>query len=375
MALPGFYNQGDQDIYASGDKFIPQEQYRLGYTAPPSIANAPTTGITNTQAAASYMGYPSYQAWLAAQGGGGGGGDGPGGGLFGNLDLSNTKMFDKNVWSDTTASGKPIGPPGQFDWTPQQVQGYYNPQLGQYQTFKGKNINHAGINIQPMFASLLGLDKKGPKPGDIEGTFTKGWESGTDKIKEGWEDEKEKFKNIGVLKQWRENKAIKKEAALQAEIKAHNDAAAAKVNTNILSPSNPLIGKIDHTGAGSGHGSITRAPGSVVAGAPTHRTRDDLMASGGRAGYNRGRVVNPGGYRGDEEFEEFEDENTLDFMRDQGVPYGEMAEKSPFEMRIDELMDTGMSWQEAYDIASDEFNQLAEGQENSFSEEGLASLV
>mgnify|MGYP003676866634 CR=1 FL=1 len=53
----------------------------------------------------------------------------------------------------------------------------------------------------------------------------------------------------------------------------------------------------------------------------------------------------------------------------------EMAEKTPFEMRIDELMDTGMSWQEAYDIASDEFNQLAEGPEDSFSEEGIASLV
>ena len=63
MALPGFYNQGDQDIYASGDKFIPQEQYRLGYTAPPSIANA-STGITNTQAASPYI-------WPPRGGGGG----------------------------------------------------------------------------------------------------------------------------------------------------------------------------------------------------------------------------------------------------------------------------------------------------------------
>ena len=51
----------------------------------------------------------------------------------------------------------------------------------------------------------------------------------------------------------------------------------------ILGPDNPLIGKIDHTGAGSGHGSITRAPGSKgPKGTPTHRTRDELMASGGR---------------------------------------------------------------------------------------------
>jgi len=33
-------------------------------------------GITNTQAAGSYMGYPSYEAWLLAQGGGGGGNGG-----------------------------------------------------------------------------------------------------------------------------------------------------------------------------------------------------------------------------------------------------------------------------------------------------------
>jgi hypothetical protein len=62
---------------------------------------------------------------------------------------------------------------------------------------------------------------------------------------------------------------------------AAQDAADAQ-NVNKLGPNNPLIGKIDHTGGG-GHGSITRAPGSVVAGAPTHRTRDDLMADGGLA--------------------------------------------------------------------------------------------
>ena len=62
-------------------------------------------------------------------------------------------------------------------------------------------------------------------------------------------------------------------------------------------------------------------------------------------------------------------------MQDQGVPHSEMAEgPSPFEMRIEELMDTGMSWQEAYQIASEEFS-TAQGEEESFGEEGLASLV
>ena len=97
----------------------------------------------------------------------------------------------------------------------------------------------------------------------------------------------------------------------------------------------------------------------------------DWKRDGGRIGYNRGRVVNPGGYQGDE----FEDENTLEFMQDQGIPYGEMAETSPFEMRIQELMDEGMSWQEAYQIASEEFGQMAEGPEESFNQEGTASIV
>ena len=89
---------------------------------------------------------------------------------------------------------------------------------------------------------------------------------------------------------------------------------------------------------------------------------------GGRIGYNRGRVVNPGGYAGEDEFE---DENTLEFMQDQGIPFSEMAETSPFEMRINELMEEGMSWQEAYQIASEEFGQVVEGE----SDQGLASRV
>jgi len=36
MAAP-FYSQADQDIHASGNKFIPQEQYRLGPYTPPAI--------------------------------------------------------------------------------------------------------------------------------------------------------------------------------------------------------------------------------------------------------------------------------------------------------------------------------------------------
>ena len=58
-------------------------------------------------------------------------------------------------------------------------------------------------------------------------------------------------------------------------------------------------------------------------------------------------------------------------MQDQGVPFSEMAETSPFEMRIEELMDEGMSWQEAYQIASEEFGQIVQGE----SDQGIASIV
>jgi len=54
MAAP-FYSQADQDIYASGNKFIPQEQYRLGPYTPPEIMGQNTNaGIAATGAANPY---------------------------------------------------------------------------------------------------------------------------------------------------------------------------------------------------------------------------------------------------------------------------------------------------------------------------------
>lgn len=52
MAAPLFYNQGDQAIYNSGMSFVPQEKYRLGYTAPTVNEQkiAQTFGIPNTNA-------------------------------------------------------------------------------------------------------------------------------------------------------------------------------------------------------------------------------------------------------------------------------------------------------------------------------------
>jgi hypothetical protein len=83
---------------------------------------------------------------------------------------------------------------------------------------------------------------------------------------------------------------------------------------------------------------------------------------GGRAGYRNG---------------EFVDENINvegpGFDVNENV---EMAETSAFDLRIEELMGKGLSYDDAYDIAAHEFQDLfAEGPEDSFNQEGIASLV
>jgi len=88
-----------------------------------------------------------------------------------------------------------------------------------------------------------------------------------------------------------------------------------------------------------------------------------MFQDGGRAGYRDGEFVD-------------EDINIQGpgFDVNENV---EMAEADPFQMRIQELMSKGLSWEDAYDIAAQEFqDEFAEGPEESFSEDqGIASLV
>jgi hypothetical protein len=105
MALPfGPYEGQDLTQYQAGNKFLPRQFYSLDFpdTPPPSVANTPT-GITNTQAAGSYMGYPSYEAWLLAQGGGGDGGNDPvdninRGGVNQNLGSTNITDYESEAY-------------------------------------------------------------------------------------------------------------------------------------------------------------------------------------------------------------------------------------------------------------------------------------
>jgi len=296
----------NQEIRDAGLNFISDTYYHKNpYTLPTTQASTiGNTGIVNTQAAGSYMGYPSYEAWLLAQGGGGGGNGG-----------------GNEIEEDTFSMGMSPGAMG------------------------GK-LPGVGNWAKRTFGPLAHAYSQLPTPGNLA---IRGWKG---------------------IQRWRENKKIEKEQNLQEEIRAHNEAAGEKAR--VATVAQEIQQDIDRGGRGDRPDTGRNAPGGGRGQSPTGgNVAGTPFAQGGRIGYNRGRVVNPGGYQGDE----FEDENTLEFMQDQGIPYGEMAETSPFEMRIQELIDTGMSWQEAYQIASEEFGQIAEGPEDSFSQEGIASLV
>tara|TARA_R100000306_G_C4316866_1_gene113098 strand:- start:31 stop:735 length:705 start_codon:yes stop_codon:yes gene_type:complete len=91
-------------------------------------------------------------------------------------------------------------------------------------------------------------------------------------------------------------------------------------------------------------------------------------AEGGRIGYQTGELVEDENIEGPGY-----DENILEIMKGENIPYGEQVEADPFQMRIQELMGKGLSWEDAYDIAAQEFQHLfSEGPEQ---DQGIASLV
>jgi len=101
-----------------------------------------------------------------------GSGDDPyrGGGKFGNLDLSRSKTFTKDVYDEELG-----------DFIPTELTAYYNPTLGNYQTFEGKNINPMFSNtglptfgLGTLAANMFGLAPKtvgGYVPGSIRGFY------------------------------------------------------------------------------------------------------------------------------------------------------------------------------------------------------------
>ena len=251
-----FYNQGDQDIYEGGQFYIPQEQYRLGKFNN-TVAPMP---MDNTQQVTQEFGIPYTGAFTNAGGGGGGGL----GGRFGNLDLGNTKTFQKRVYN-------PTGPA--TGWKMQDITGYYDPTSNTYKTLEGKNIEHGGLFTGD------------PKQGDIEG-------------------EDFKFPGItGVVAQWLKNKAIAAKdkigdtfsggQASQADIDAANLGAAEEIGAT--GPQwHTSKGGQDQPGAGGQN--VKSSSGDVYGGAAAGYNeaaeKSDYYADGGRIGYRWGRDVN-----------------------------------------------------------------------------------
>ena len=198
--LPNMNWMGDQPTGSAYDVY----QYYLGGGSPggttPTTGGGGGGGIMET--------IPPYLQP------GGGGGDMSGlGGRFGNLDLSKSKTFDKEVFSRDMIGMSPIEAAKQGlttptnSWQNKQVTGYMNPKTGQYQTFEGKNINHLGIEVPSLIGALFDKDLgKGPQIGDIKGTFTEGWDEGLENIKEGSE---EWFDAIKTKVGWGKKKAKK----------------------------------------------------------------------------------------------------------------------------------------------------------------------
>ena len=100
-------------------------------------------------------------------------------GKFGNLDPTTEKTFIKDVY--TIDKNAAPGAPMTGSFKPTEVTGYLNTKTGNYQTFEGKNINHAGINIKPGIVALMEAMGLGEpknltglpyKEGYIAGTFT-----------------------------------------------------------------------------------------------------------------------------------------------------------------------------------------------------------
>ena len=114
MALPiGPYQGQDLINYEAGNKFLPRQFYSLNSPIPTNTMGN-NGGITSTQAAGSYMGYPSYEAWLLAQGGGGGNGGGR------DDNITNTYNVNQNLGStnitDYEAEASDVGPTWAGSW-------------------------------------------------------------------------------------------------------------------------------------------------------------------------------------------------------------------------------------------------------------------
>ena len=148
-----YLNQGLPDI--SGIFSLPQ-------------ATTPITPIVEDPASPGLT--PEQLALLYPQQTGGENDSYRGGGKFGNLDLSKSKTFTKDIYDEEEG-----------DFVPTELTAYYNPTLGNYQTFEGKNVNpffsNTGVptfGLGSLAVNMLGLSPQtvgGYVPGSIRGYY------------------------------------------------------------------------------------------------------------------------------------------------------------------------------------------------------------
>ena len=276
MAIP-FYNQSDQDIYAGGQHFIPQERFRLGYMAPPSIANAQTTsGITNTQAALPYQ-------WPPQGGGGGGGGSGN---KFG-LNMDTLKTISQPRYVEQGGPANMYG--GNYVKTDRQIA---QDEHGNWKDVNtNQNVYHGNIQQFPSIIKkgfeLAGLKQTGDP---YAGTWY-----GSD-----WSEEDEDAglysKTLGpknFIQRWKIKRDFKRAEAERVAQEKADAAAANQVQQNIqqyqITGRGGQGGDRPDTGINTpGEGKGQSPTGGNVEGTP--------FAQGGRIGLYAG--INPDSYGG-----------------------------------------------------------------------------
>jgi hypothetical protein len=419
MAIP-FYNTTDQNIYAGGEHFIPQQQYRLNYNSPhlPPAKILPIqnqTGITNTNAAYNYgsqgAGGPftpanqlvgNYNAAIAARQGRL---QDPSSSWLQNIlpsQRSAQDMLASGVKDERRLEGIPFGIGAMLSRA--LPDNYYKMPLGEQIFIQSRmgysdpntnmgNKDPFGINVRSAFgnyadyttkrADKLGdllsgnlSEKYGAKFNTLTGLFESEDQAAADHANRMTKMLREQYgfyskgknklsdirSDVGLIDKAKEQDRINKDLAAQKSL-----ATAHKGFLNTQEAARMTAQEQGQRAAGMGGGSRQAKSGSQKAGGSGRTDGGWGWAEGGRIGLRTG---------GDpHDFPEQEDLNIYEFMQDQGVPHGEMVETSPFDIRVQELMDEGLSWQEAYTIAEKEFGRQAEAGDEMFSEEGLASLV
>ena len=233
MAIPlaPFYSQADQDIYASGNKFIPQEQYRLGPYTPPAIMGQNTNaGIASTGAVNPYK-WP----WPIPTGDGGAG------------DVSGTQVtYKRPLGLSPGALGGKL--PGFGNWAKRT--------LG---------------DVQNLYSKL-------PTPGNI-------LKWGIDKYQSSKAEKEEEEARLTTATRRR---------AIDKMKEKYKD-------PNYIPPTTGGGGDVIQTpptNGTTGGGYEPANVGQQTTGRSDPSWEHDPFAQGGRIGYERGRVVNPGGYAG-----------------------------------------------------------------------------